>query len=51
MLFYCPCCGEESEIELELVICPGSIEFVVCPECGTMFKLIIQYAEVKNELE
>ena len=49
MRFYCPCCGEESDIELELVICPGGIEFVICPICGTMFKIIIQYTEVKNE--
>jgi transposase len=41
--FYCPCCGETTEIE-PVSIVPGTT-LMTCPCCGTEFVVSIEFAE------
>lgn len=43
--FYCPACGEDGEIEF-LGLSPGTNRYI-CPNCGTVFDVSIDFYEVE----
>jgi len=42
--FYCPCCGEWSQVSLDFVVSPGEYS-VTCPECKTRWTVKVDFYE------
>ncbi len=45
--FYCPACGEESEIQ-EMIIKPGIELEIRCPNCDMLWDIQIEFYEVED---
>jgi len=50
MIFYCPSCGEWSEIDNDIaesiIVAPGEVR-MTCPDCGTVWRVKIEFEEVE----
>jgi len=44
MKFYCPACGEESDIEA-IALQPTTELEIICPKCETEFTITIEFVE------
>ena len=42
--FYCPCCGEWSQVSLDFVVSPGEYS-VTCPKCKTCWTVKVDFYE------
>ena len=47
MIFYCPNCGEESDMEPWVWVCPATV-IERCPRCGALWRIEIQFFEVEG---